>query len=196
MGRVGFVFVLVMLISCSKEKGDDALPPGERYPGFTTYTIPKGEHYATNNSYKPFRDRAVHFQAIFDSSAIYTTISGSNQSDINKLFGVSDGNTHHQLNSARFGWDWNGQAIEIHAYCYADGTRSSRLIGTAEIGKIYEYSLMADSGTYRFNFDSREVRMTRTVRDSVFNGYTLYPYFGGDEPAPHEVKVYLKELNQ
>ncbi len=34
-------------------------------------------------------------------------------------------------------------------------------------------------------------RASTTVKSS---GYKLYPYFGGDEFAPHDVRVWIKEV--
>jgi hypothetical protein len=191
------ISISLWLFACNKSNvtGDDIAPP-PKYPGFTAFFIPQGANYCQQNEYHAFRGRQLSFAAIFDSSAIYTTANPANQADINKLYGVSDGNTHHQQNSARFGWNWNGKEIQVHAYCYAGGVRSYQLLGTAEIGKTYQYSIKADSSRYIFQFDDKVEYMNRVIKDSVLNGYSLYPYFGGDEPAPHAIRIYLKETNQ
>jgi len=194
MFRPFVILLLGLLISCSKEtgSGNDITPP-PKYPGFKEFFIPQGANYCQDNEYRAFRAPQLSFAAIFDSSAIYTTTNPANQADINKLYGVSDGNTHHQQNSARFGWNWNGNEIQVHAYCYAGGVRSNKLLGSAEIGKTYHYSITADSGRYIFQFEDKIDYMTRVIRDTVLNGYSLYPYFGGDEPAPHAIRIYIQD---
>jgi hypothetical protein len=186
-----------ILSGCSKQADPGvATPPPSAYPGFKEYLIPKGSNYARQNEYHAFRASQLSFSAVFDSSAIYQTNDPENQEDINKLFGVSDGNTHHQDNSARFGWNWNGKEIQIHAYCYAGGIRENKLMGIAEIGKTYNYSIKADKSRYIFQFENKIEYLNRDITDSVLNGYSLYPYFGGNETAPHDISVYLKETPQ
>jgi hypothetical protein len=194
LGAVLFVF---FLLGCSKQSdpGSGVLPPS-KYPGFKEYFIPQGSNYSTQNEYHAFRSPELSFAAIFDSSAIYQTVDPANQADINKLYGVSDGNTHHQDNSARFGWNWDGKTIQIFAYCYAGSVRENKLIATTEIGQSHNYSIRVDNSRYIFQFDNKIEYMHREITDSVLNGYSLYPYFGGDEPAPHDVRIYLKETPQ
>ena len=195
----GFITILIVLLlpGCSKksEPGDN-LPPPSTYTGFKEFFIPQGSNYSLQNDYQAFRGPALKFAAIFDSTAIYQTKNPINQADINKLYGVSDGNTHHQENSARFGWNWNGKEIQVHAYCYAGGIRENKLIGISDIGKPHTYSIKADKKRYIFQFDNKIEYMNRVITDSVLNGYSLYPYFGGDETAPHNIRIYLDETPQ
>ena len=197
MRSLGAILFVLFLSGCSKQSdpGDGVQPPS-KYPGFKEYFIPKGSNYSRQNEYHAFRGPELSFAAIFDSSAIYQTVDPVNQADINKLYGVSDGNTHHQDNSARFGWNWNGKEIQLYAYCYAGSVREYKYIGTTEIGQAHSYSIRVDNSQYIFQFDNKIEYMHREITDSVLNGYSLYPYFGGDETAPHDVRIYLKETPQ
>jgi hypothetical protein len=191
------IAVCLILSGCSKHSDTpDSTPPPAKYPGFKQYDIPQGSNYSRQNEYHAFRASELSFSAIFDSSAIYQTANPVNQADINKLYGVSDGNTHHQDNSARFGWNWNGKEVQVYAYCYAGSVRENKLLGRADIGKSYNYTIKAEKGRYVFQFDNKVEYMYRYISDSVLNGYSLYPYFGGDETAPHDIRVYLKETPQ
>jgi hypothetical protein len=191
------ISIVLMLSSCSKNsEPGDSMPPPSKYPGFKEYNIPQGSNYSQQNEYHAFRGPVLTFDAIFDSSAIYQTKYPINQADINKLYGVSDGNTHHQENSARFGWNWNGKEIQVHAYCYAGGIRENKFIGIADIGKPHKYSIKAEKNRYIFQFDDKIEYMKRVITDSILNGYSLYPYFGGDETAPHNILIYLDETPQ
>ena len=197
MRNLAAILLVLFLLGCSKHSDSvEDVPPASKYPGFKEYFIPGGPNYSRQNEYHAFRARELSFSAIFDSSAIYRTVDPANQADINKLYGVSDGNSHHQENSARFGWNWNGKELQVHAYCYAGGVRENKLIGTATIGQSHSYSIRAEDSRYVFQFDNKIEYMHREVSDSVLNGYSLYPYFGGDETAPHDIRVYLKETPQ
>lgn len=187
------ILAAVSLFACGKES-ISLKEPAVRFPGFSEFFIPAGAHYAQPNAYRPFSGPEIRFEGIFDSSAIYRNVAAGNQADINKLFGVSDGNDHHQVNSARFGWNWNGKQVEIYAYCYVNRVRTWKLLGTATIGQRCTYQLKAAGHHYEFDFNGHMIQMDRGVSDSLLTGYTLYPYFGGDEPAPHDIRIYLKGL--
>lgn len=164
-------------------------PPNEN--GFTSYLIKAGEHYS-NNNYEAVSGNELAFEVIFDSTCIYTTKSTENASDINKLYGFSDCNTHHQVNSARVGWLWNGTAIELYGYCYADSNRISKLLGTAEINEVLKLSIAVSVSGYAFTYNDSTTNILRHCSDSVFTGYRLYPYFGGDETAPHDIHIQIR----
>jgi hypothetical protein len=36
--------------------------------------------------------------------------------------------------------------------------------------------------------------MTRESKTEKAEGYKLFPYFGGDETAPHNISIWIKEL--
>jgi hypothetical protein len=137
--------------------------------------------------------RKLQFEVLFDSSCIYNTELSENSSDINKVYGFSDCASRHHENSARAGWLWNGSAIELYAYCYAEGKRSSKLMGTTGIGQIKKISIAAESGKYVFELDGAKTIMSRGCSDTAISGYKLYPYFGGNESAPHNIQIAIKE---
>ncbi|UII26213.1 hypothetical protein LVD15_23400 [Fulvivirga maritima] len=86
------------------------------------YTIRAGSH-SSNPMPEGFSDDELVFTALFDSSAVYKTEAEANQADINKLMGFSDCGAHHHENSARFGWRWYNDELQVFAYCYVDGVR-------------------------------------------------------------------------
>jgi hypothetical protein len=161
---------------------------------FIEYTIPVGSHYASGNTYKEIHQPDLRFQVLFDSSAIYKTRRGDNQYDINKLYGFSDCGTMHHENSARFGWRWNGQSIEIHAYWYNDSTRHNEFLDTISPGSITELALKVLPRQYEFEIKDRLHVFPRHCGSTSIQGYRLYPYFGGDEAAPHDIRIKIKEL--
>lgn len=161
---------------------------------FVTYHIKKGNNYCDGNYYPVDTYMVVHFMAILDSSCIYTTTDPADQEDINKLYGFSDCSSHHQTNSARFGWNWTRDSMRIHAYCYAGTVRSYKELGTVPVGQPFECRLSVTPTSYVFELNGKTTTMTRGCKEPVANGYKLFPYFGGNEIAPHDVYVRIKEL--
>ena len=162
--------------------------------GFTLYTIRKGDHYANNNSYKPVELSELQFIVRFDSSAIYQTKEGHNQYDINKLYGFSDNSAEHHQYSARFGWSWNNNALRLYAYVYNDGKISKTELGPVSIGEETRCGIKVAGDHYLFTVNDMEVGVPRSSNTALAKGYMLYPYFGGDEPAPQEIRIWIKNL--
>lgn len=67
-------------------------------------------------------------------------------------------------------------------------------IGTAAINANLTYSIKIQSENYLFSFGDTVVTMPRASTTTTGLGYKLFPYFGGDELAPHDVKILIKEL--
>jgi hypothetical protein len=157
------------------------------------FRIRKGEH--DSNHLPAFKQDvpSLKFQAKFDSSAIYRTSVSKNQADINKLYGLSDCNSPHQENSARFGWRWHDNELQILAYTYTNKVRSYKLLGFASLNAFHSYEIEFTKDEYVFSFDDKTVTLPRSCPGNA-NGYRLYPYFGGDEVAPHDVVIWIKDL--
>jgi len=165
-----------------------------RTPNFVEYNIRKGSHFSSGNSFTQLHQKELRFQVIFDSSAIYKNIRPDNQYDINKLYGFSDCSTLHHENSARFGWRWNGKSVELHAYCYLDSIRYDRLLDTVSIGRTTELAIKLLPWQYGFEINKETRFVPRHCSSTIIEGYRLYPYFGGDETAPHDINIRIKEL--
>jgi hypothetical protein len=159
---------------------------------FTTYTILQGNNYMQNNTYPTSALSSMHFAVIFDSSCIYTNVDPVNQLDINKLMGFADCNSFHQANSARFGWNWVNDSMRLHAYCYVGGVRQYKELTTVPLNKAQDCWLKVLNDKYIFVVNGKADTVLRGCTDAVANGYILYPYFGGDEPAPHEIHIKVR----
>lgn len=160
---------------------------------FVQYTILKGQQYCDKSTYQPVKYDQLSFTVKFDSSAIYQTISKENQGDINKLFGFSDNNAQHQQYSARFGWRWSNDALRLFAYTYNNSVRSSKELSTIDIGTENSCSIKVSNDTYIFTLNDKSITMPRESKTAKAEGYKLFPYFGGDEVAPHTISVWIKE---
>lgn len=190
------LFILFLFLSCEKQV--DIVPtPDEKSDTqiqYKTYTIKKG-HHSSASSFRKFDSDALKFKAIFDESAIYEAASAINQHDIHKLYGFSDCGTSHHKNSARFGWRWYNDSLEIHAYTYAFGKRQTpEFITTVSINEPHNYLIQISGDKYIFSVDEKTVEVPRGCSGSP-SGYYLNPYFGGDETAPHDVNIKVSEEN-
>lgn len=160
--------------------------------GLKTYVIKKGNHDSGQHVSVVTKNN-LKFQTIFDDSAIYTTQASANQGDINKLYGFSDCDSAHHDNSARFGWRWFNNQLEIHAYTYVDGVRSSQYIKSVNLNQTHSYQLNIVSDHYELIVDDTKISMPRGCGTTSILKYKLYPYFGGDEVAPHDIKIIIGE---
>lgn len=192
--------LLCLLSSCQKVVdliADKSIThtPSANAASFTQYLISSGGHYADKNAYKPVDVEEMKFVVKFDSSAIYQTTLAENQWDINKLYGFSDNNTDHHQYSARFGWNWRDGALRLHAYVYNKGVVEARELTTVAIGAETECSIRVTGGAYLFSVEGKMLAaMPRQSTSEKGKGYQLYPYFGGDETAPHDIRIFIKNL--
>jgi hypothetical protein len=185
-----FMAAIVFLSGCKKMAEsilDDALSGQDNQS--EVFTIKKGNHYSGNNHFKMIDAAEMRFVVKFDSSAIYNSLLPENQNDINKLYGFSDNSSDHHQFSARFGWRWSNGALRLFAYVYNLGKVSSKEIGTIAIGKEINCSIMAAGNEYIFHMNDKSVEMPRLSATPQIKGYQLYPYFGGNEPAPHDITI-------
>lgn len=190
----GLAAFLLLCTACQKQKALDNLStPSPIASGFVQYLIPKGEHYANGNDLKAVDVSTLNFVVRFDSSCIYQTLSPENQFDINKLYGFADNNAMHQQFSARFGWRWSDGALRLFAYTYNNAVRSSQELAVIPIGKDVHCSINVQNEQYVFSVDGKEVTMPRLNTTPTAKGYRLYPYFGGDEVAQHDIRIWIKE---
>ena len=188
----------ILIISCQKTVHETipepVVTPANPTTAAVLYTIQKGQQYCDKNNYTTVSVNELKFKVKFDSTAIYTTVNPANQGDINKLYGFSVNNAQHHLFSARFGWRWYNNAIEIFAYIYNNGVVAYKKIGTASINANLTYSIKVQAENYLFSFGDTVVTMPRASTTATGLGYKLFPYFGGDELAPHDVKILIEEL--
>ena len=188
---------VALLSACTKQRvntDENAFEKSLSGKSFVKHSIFKGRHYSNKNTVAPLKTSSLAFIVIFDSSAIYTTTKPENQTDINKLFGFSDNNAAHHQYSARFGWRWSDNALRLFAYTYNAGMRSFKELGKIETGAENECSIAIYEDKYIFSLNGSKTAMARASTTEDAEGYKLYPYFGGDESAPHDIFIWLKEV--
>ena len=67
-------------------------------------------------------------------------------------------------------------------------------IGNATIGVEEMYTIKIVNDTYIFTFGETTLKLPRLSTTTTGIGYKLYPYFGGTETAPHDIKIWIEEL--
>lgn len=198
MTKILFAFVaaVVFCSACDELEKIAARDPQESTSdSVIVYTIPAGAHSSNESSAKLMTKSRIKFKVRFDSSAIYQTKDKNNQADINKLYGMSDCNSSHHVNSARFGWRWYQNRLEIHAYTYSNSQRNHSFVGAVPLNSYNTYEISFTDSSYVFRLNgSTPVQLPRTC-SSTANGYKLFPYFGGDEVSPHEIKINIQDID-
>ncbi len=187
--------IFIIINSCKKEQTITANPPATTAPVeiFVEYNIAAGEHFCDKSSVKPLTTAAMLFKVKFDSSAIYTSLDPLNQYDINKLYGFTEGQDPH-VNSARIGWSYNDGKLRLYAYAYNNKQRLSQEISTVNIGEIINCAINSDSLNYVFTVNEKLVKLSRSQAGITVQRYQLFPYFGGDEVAPHTIRILVKDM--
>jgi hypothetical protein len=165
----------------------------ERADLVRTFIIRKGEHYSTPRIVETLQTNELVFTARFNETAVYHHTEAGFQDSKNKLMGFSDCNSVHHQNSARFGWQWYNEQLEIFAYCYVDGERVEEFVGVVELNEFNKYTISLRENAYVFRLnDNPPVMIQRGNVCTKGVYYKLWPYFGGSLPAPHDVLIEMK----
>ena len=179
MGKLFVILlVLALLTSCDKAKKNE--------DGYEVFVIKQG-HHESFSGLIPLKDSILNFKAIFDSSAIYSITDTTNVTDVNKLFGMTDCGVANHFNSARIGWRWFRDSLQLFAYVYANGNRSITYMTSVRIGKEIPCSITATKDKYIFWANNVSLVMKRECYNN--ERFLLYPFFGGDERAPHQITI-------
>lgn len=162
--------------------------------GTVAYTIPAGAHYCTQSGIRAVDLTEQNFVVRFDSSAIYRSTDPTNQYDINKLWGFTDNNGTDPLQySARFGWRWSDGALRLFGFVHNAGVFTEKELGTLALNTEAQCRIQVKPAWYVFTLNGHSDSLARTATTPTGKGYQLFPYFGGDEAAPHAVTIWIRE---
>lgn len=160
------------------------------------YKIKEGKHDYFNLP-KLTCANSLNAMVMFPESWRYN-LKNKNQKDINKVLGLSDSWSYHKKHSARFGARYNTklQKIELFAYTYREGKVYAKFLKYIRIKHEVFLGLKIEPSHYAFYVNNvLEQRLPRTCElSSKGLKYILLPYFGGDEPAPHDITTLIKWL--
>jgi hypothetical protein len=187
------------------------LPATSRAGDSTTFLIKKGNHYDTNYlvglralQVKTRVDRTVSFRGYFYDNAAYTTSNPQNQSDWNKLMGITTNLIHK--NSIRLGWSWrppragdpNSGKMALGFYGYIRGQRISQEITRVPLRTWFDCVLRMHNGGLSVKVNGIEVKRDQSLGfSSVIPTMTWMlqtAYFGGDETAPHDINIRVEGI--
>jgi GH15 family glucan-1,4-alpha-glucosidase len=153
------------------------------------YSIKEENYFASGTHIYFHKSDTLEFMFKFDNTAVYEI----GHSQINKLYGLCPGiNVMHE--SYRFGWKCVDEKIEIYALIHDNGSTISKYFGNIEINSVNSAKIeLVDSGGYFTLNDKMEfIKFNTKLKDSYL---ILLPYFGGKIPAPHQIDIFIKQLN-
>lgn len=158
---------------------------------YEIFKIKEGDHYCDTRHPESLQSNRLSFKAKFDESARYLFKETGFQDSKNKLMGFSDCNSYHHENSARFAWQWYNDRIEIFAYCYVEGVRVEKFLGATSFNETASYALEITTDHYVFYFKGvrEEIERKAPCERGVY--MILWPYFGGQLPAPHDITIQI-----
>lgn len=157
------------------------------------FTIKKGKHYHSNIFarifFLNFRKEIKYFVK-FDNSCWYNYVN-NDSNDLNKVFGY--GGVNNQKRSARFAWkpDFDNEGIlKIYAYVYDNGKRIIEYVCDIKTDDQREFILKKKNG-FEFFISSENKHIP--VNGRIPTWIKFWPYFGGNNKAPHNITIELKK---
>ena len=199
--RMALLFMVpVILYGCAK---DAAVRPPQSNTSSSTedmtaaktflYIIEEGNHFANGKRFPLFFGKVLSFSATFDSSAVYHFTDPKIKYDQNTLYGFADNNMKHQQFSARFGWRWFNNQLQIAAYTNNYGDSTIVQMGSVPIGKPSNYTIVVAGDHYQFTLNNFTISLPRASTTDHAGPYKLVPYFGGNAVAPHRIAIKIEE---
>ena len=187
------LILLLSLFSCNKENAD----------GYRVYTIDRGDHYSDGPIDKLFgnnnRADSWEWEVIFEPSCIYSEsdlFNPLNYLDVNKLIGFSDCDRHHSQYSCRVGWRASGDSIELLIYKRDDNNIEFKSLKKVYPDQIVNVTLDFKDTIYTSCIDGICDTLVRPCPNWSGRKYSLFPFFGGQETAPHKMKILIKEIQK
>lgn len=160
---------------------------------FNKYFIKKGNHRSGYYFRPHFNVKYIKYQVLFKQNCIYQ-FGDIDDFDINKLFGLSFG--MHHTNSVRFGWNTDSGEIGIHNYCYISGKRVMSKIASIPTETSFVFEIFIYDSYYELkitDMDGKLIGWSEVAKPKTTKwGYHLFPYFGGNKCAPHNIDIYMK----
>jgi hypothetical protein len=182
-------------------ESEEILPASGLLASGYSFTIKAGHHRGSHDFIaRPHLganvDRSLRFTATFAADAAYRTQSAAEQSDWNKLMGITTDRIHD--NSIRIGWRFNPQSgrIELGFYGYLHGTRVMPMLTDVALGQPIDCELrMTNQGLY-----ARAGGASHSEAGSLGVSLPLTwilhsAYFGGPETSPHDLHVDVSNID-
>jgi hypothetical protein len=117
--------------------------------------------------------------------------------DLNKLAGIGYGTNHHN-NSVRLSWvpDFDNQGmIKVFGYTYDEKKTGQKFamsfIKSVRVGQTVSGKIESRDNGYFITVGDVTVKMDNINVDPKLT-FKLYPYFGGNNTAPHDMTIELE----
>lgn len=164
--------------------------------GFKSYFIKKGNHRSGFFPNLYLKMVSSKYEIMFSDNCFYK-LGDVDDYDINKLFGISFG-LHHK-NSMRFGWNIDEDKIAIYAYYYKLGIRFMNKLISINANEVYTFEIKVHDNFFELSIVNKNHQLINTTNiakaKTVNWGYRLFPYFGGNKCAPHDMEIKMKKIN-
>lgn len=161
---------------------------------FKEYKIKEGKHDYFNLPKLTIKN-SIEAEIIFTYTWQYD-LKGIDQLDINKVIGISDNWTFHQIHSARFGVRYNlkRKLLELFSYTYSDKELLTHKVKDINIGQKVKLKIELNDYFYLYFVDDILLNVVDRKFKSIKFGlkYILLPYFGGNKVAPHDIITLIK----
>ena len=156
------------------------------------YIIFKGWHYSIHWPKLYNGNKKEFIIKVKPNDSWRYNFNNIDQQDINKLWGIGFGNLllgDHHKNSIRLGSYYNpvSENIQWFDYSYENFIRNYGFITLSNINELIEFPFKLKENS--FIIGNKEVPY-KYPEDRT--GYYLFPYFGGNNPAPHDVKIKME----
>jgi hypothetical protein len=163
------------------------------------FKIKKGNHLSNPLIIKSGSYKSFECEVEFTESCKYQ-LNEQDQGDQNKLFGFGFANkipfsNPAHTNSIRWTWTYIGEDnIQLIPYWYEDGIRKFgfEYKKTIKIGEKIKLSIYVKD-TYVLTFNNESISIPYNKIKS--NAWVLTPYFGGNNVAPHDIKIIFHKFN-
>lgn len=155
---------------------------------FTAYKIERGSHECLGwRGELTTADQSIEFS--FSDNCLY---ADSLCPGWNKLWGYSDGIGGIHENSNRIAWKAAGKRIALAGYFYVRGQRIIIPIDTVSPWRVCTGRIYYQRGAYITEINGNYCIAGQPVEPEGML-FQCYPYFGGTEPAPHNMTIYIKQ---
>ena len=167
------------------------------------YLIKNGNHYCSISIFERiggigWKITSLSMRFSFHNECWWAPPRNNDDNDLNKLAGIGFG-FNHQNNSVRLAWvpDFTTQGvIKIYGYTYDEKKVAPKFtfqyITSVHVGEICE-ARIESHGNYAITVKGVTINMDNIKADPNLC-FHLYPYFGGNNTAPHDMTIDLEFL--
>ena len=168
------------------------------------YEIKKGNHYASISIFEKiggigWKIKTLSVRFVFRKECWWAPPRNQDDYDLNKLAGIGFGTNHHN-NSVRLAWvpDFESQGmIKVYGYTYDEKKAGQKFtmtfIKSVHVQDTITGKIDSRDGGYFITVNDVTIRMDNVNSDPNLC-FKLYPYFGGNNTAPHDMVIEL-EMN-